>query len=251
MHQYAADVIEFVYSTECDGHNETQRREMVYAFYGQYFLLIKEMDNALQSKDKEGTHISLKDFIGQKPQLAENLMEKLENIVQKLVEKGLARHTLVQAIMYDYIQSLKDHDRLKWLADTMKEKLPTLLASKKGLLVACSLFNVLDAKDRKLVVKSIQEPLKEMITNKVAHLFILHILNTLDDTVISKKKILNDILITIDENINDKCFQNIFLGIYAPNSKRYFSEDEVHCFEFNKELSTSKKDPIKRREELM
>ena len=98
----------------------------------------------------------------------------------------------------------------------MKEKLPTLLASKKGLLVACSLFNVLDAKDRKTVVKSIQEPLKEMITNKVAHLFILHILNTLDDTVISKKKILNDILITIDENINDRCFQNIFLGIYAP-----------------------------------
>ena len=56
----------------------------------------------------------------------------------------------------------------------MKEKLPSLLASKPqrkilyleynrnqkhhlkpGLEVACSLFNILDAKDRKIVVKSI------------------------------------------------------------------------------------------------
>jgi hypothetical protein len=105
----------------------------------------------------------------------------------------------------------------------MKEKLPSLLASKQGLQVACALFNILDAKDRKLVVKSVQEPLKEMITNKVAHLFILHILNNLDDTVMSKKKILNDILLTIDENVSDKCFQNIFIGIVAPNSKRFFT----------------------------
>lgn len=72
----------------------------------------------------------------------------------------------------------------------MKEKLPSLLASKHGLLVACVLFNLLDAKDRKLVVKSVQEPLKEMVTNKVAHLFLLHILNNLDDTVMARKKIL-------------------------------------------------------------
>jgi hypothetical protein len=133
----------------------------------------------------------------------------------------------------------------------MKEKLPSLLASKQGLTVACALFNILDAKDRKLVVKSIQEPLKEMITNKVAHLFIVHIINNLDDTVISKKKIINDILLTVDENINDRCFQNIFLGIYAPKSRRFFGEEEVAAFEIYQEHTTSKKDPIVRRDELI
>jgi hypothetical protein len=49
----------------------------------------------------------------------------------------------------------KDHEKIRWLADSMKEKLPSLLASKQGLSVACALFNVLDAKDRKLVVKSV------------------------------------------------------------------------------------------------
>ena len=53
-----------------------------------------------------------------------------------------------------------------------------------------------------------------MVINKIAHLFIIHILNNLDDTVISKKKIINDLLLIIDENVNDRCFQNIFLGVY-------------------------------------
>ena len=70
-----------------------------------------------------------------------------------------------------------------------------------------------------------------MVTNKVASLFIVHVLNTLDDTVISKKKILNDVLLTIDENANDKSFQNIFLGIFCPNSKRFFTDDDIKAFE--------------------
>jgi hypothetical protein len=83
-----------------------------------------------------------------------------------------------------------DIERLTNIADSMKESLPTLLASYKGLYVACACFNLLDAKDRKLVVKSLKEVIGEMLTNKISHLFIIHILNNLDDTQLSKKKII-------------------------------------------------------------
>ena len=118
----------------------------------------------------------------------------------------MSRHSLVQAILADYVVSQTDTEKIKSLADDMKEKLPSLLASKQGLLVACSLFNVLDAKDRKLVVKSVQEPLKEMATNKIAHMFILHMMNNLDDTVLTKKKLLHDILVSVEQNAGDKSF---------------------------------------------
>lgn len=88
-----------------------------------------------------------------------------------------------------------------------------------------------------------------MITNKIAHLFIVHVLNNLDDTVISKKKILQDVLVTIDENVTDKCFLNIFLGIYTPKNKTYFQPDEIECLD--ERNSTSKKDAAVRRIELM
>lgn len=73
-------------------------------------------------------------------------------------------------------------ERIKNISDVLKEKLPTLLSSSKGLYVACAVFNILDAKDRKIVVKSLKEILKESFTNKIAHLFIIHVLNNLDDT---------------------------------------------------------------------
>ena len=195
--------------------------------------------------------MTLKQFLQKKPQLAEQVLLKVENMVQKLVEKGMSRHSIVQAIIADYVQSQTDLEKIKWLAESMKEKLPSLLASKQGLLVACSLFNVLDAKDRKTIVKSIQEPLKEMIVNKVASLFIVHILNNLDDTVISKKKILHDVLLTVDDNVNDRCFQAIFLGISTPKSKRYFTAEDIEAFEAWQDHSTSKKDPEVRRLELL
>ena len=89
--------------------------------------------------------MTLKQFLQKKPQLAEQVLLKVENMVQKLVEKGMSRHSIVQAIIADYVQSQTDLEKIKWLAESMKEKLPSLLASKQGLLVACSLFNVLDA----------------------------------------------------------------------------------------------------------
>lgn len=297
LHQYASEVIEYIYALTATD-NETQRREMVYSFYGQYFLLLKEMDDSKPAKDEEEKtakkddnsakkdeksakkgekdeklakkdekpdkkskdkvakvqvieKMGLKQFCESKPHLAEQILTKIESIVQKLVEKGMSRHSIVQAIICDYILCQKDTTSIKWLGDTMKEKLPSLLASKQGLVVACSLFNLLEAKDRKIVVKSVQEPLKEMIVNKVAHLFILYIINNLDDTVMTKKKLLNDIILTIDDNITDRSFQNIFLGIIMPNSKRYFTADEIQAFEIQQEKTSSKKDPEVRRKELI
>ncbi len=140
---------------------------------------------------------------------------------------------------------------MKDIADSMKEKIPALLASKQGLYVACSLFTVMDSKDRKVVIKTMKESLKEMFTNKIAHLFIVHILNTLDDTTLSKKKILIEMIKNIDELISDKCFQSIFLGIFSPNNKRYFMQEDIKAFEAYKEHSSSKKPEATRRQELL
>ena len=67
--------------------------------------------------------------------------------------------------------------------------MPALLASKQGLYVACACFTMLDAKERKGTIKTLKDALKEMFTNKISHLFVIHIINTLDDTTLAKKKI--------------------------------------------------------------
>ena len=95
----------------------------------------------------------------------------------------LGRHNL-------YCSNSNDIERIKNINDLIKDKLPALLASTQGLYVACACFTMLDAKDRKGVLKTLKEDIKEMFTNKMAHLFLIHILSTLDDTTLSKKKII-------------------------------------------------------------
>lgn len=130
----------------------------------------------------------------------------------------------------------------------MKEKLPALLASLKGLKVACALFNVLDAKSRKIVVKSM--PIAELLTNRIGHLFVIHVANTLDDTQLTKKKVLHEALKLIDDHIDDKCYQNVLLSALSPlqsetkhtlKSRSYLTEEELQCLSTFLDKSTSKK----------
>ncbi len=71
---------------------------MVFSFYGNYFLLLKEVES------EANKHISLKEFLEKKPNLADTILHKLEKQATKLVEKGLTRHTIVQAILFDFYQ---------------------------------------------------------------------------------------------------------------------------------------------------
>ena len=103
---------------------------------------------------------------------------------------------------------------MRSVAELMKEKFPAVLASKEGLKVACSLFNLLDAKDRKVVVKSL--PVAEMALNRIAHLFLIHVANNLDDTQLTKKKLLHEVLIKIDDHIDDVSFQTVLNSSLLP-----------------------------------
>lgn len=63
-------------------------------------MLLKEVE----STSAKGQQISLREFLEKKPNLAETILHKLEKQATKLVEKGLTRHTIVQAILYDFYQ---------------------------------------------------------------------------------------------------------------------------------------------------
>ena len=61
-----------------------------------------------------------------------------------------------------------------------------------------------------------------MLTNKIAHMFVIHLVNTLDDTQLSKKKVLHEALKLVDDMIQDKNYQRVLLGVFQPNSKKHF-----------------------------
>jgi len=136
------------------------------------------------------------------------------------------------------------------------------LASKEGLRVACALFNLLEAKDRKVVMKSL--PVSEMATNRIAHLFLIHVANNLDDTQLTKKKLMHDVMLKIDDNIDDNSFRNVLNSALFPlevekgasdgqlqyKRNSYISGEELWSMSLLLKKSTSKKDRTVRAAEL-
>mmetsp|Transcript_35480 Transcript_35480/g.41045 ORF Transcript_35480/g.41045 Transcript_35480/m.41045 type:complete len:277 (-) Transcript_35480:998-1828(-) len=88
MHMFASEVVELLYSSSI----MRDKKQMIHAFYGNYFLILQE------NKGK-----SLKALLKEKPALKDGIQGKLENLAHKLIDKGLTRHTIVQAIIYDYV----------------------------------------------------------------------------------------------------------------------------------------------------
>lgn len=81
LHSFASEVIEYIYG-QCK--TDKERREMVFSLYGNYSLVLDEVF-------PEGNHedISpLQVFMTKKPQIAANILTKLEPMVAKMIEKG-------------------------------------------------------------------------------------------------------------------------------------------------------------------
>ena len=67
---------------------------MVYSLYANYYLLLKEFIAEEGSSDDKTKLKSLAEFIKMKPNLAQTILDKMENLVMKLVHKGLTRHSI-------------------------------------------------------------------------------------------------------------------------------------------------------------
>ena len=59
-------------------------------------------------------------------------------------------------------------------------------------------------------------PVADMIVNRIAHLFIIHVINNLDDTQLTKKKILNEAVIKIDDYLDDSSYQAVLISALSP-----------------------------------
>lgn len=237
MHSYASDVVELLYSNA----TISEKKLLVKGFYGKYFIILQE------NKGK-----SLRNILKEKPTLREEFWGKLEELVHKLIDKGLMRHTIVQAIIYDYI-FICSEEQQEEILNLLVDHFPSLLGSKPGLKVACGLFAIASSKERRTIVKTIKPLVNEMAVNPISSLFLAYICLTLDDTVLSKKTIMNP-LVKIYEDIKDNKFSMILYslllsGIEHP-IRNVITKSKMKWLFFNYLKTTSKKDEIVRRKEI-
>lgn len=120
----------------------------------------------------------------------------------------------------------------------------------EGLKVACGVFTISNAKDRKVLLKHFKGKAKEMAIHPIASLFLLKVISSYDDTVTCKKYIVNDLVTNFEELIQDdpeKIVEWLYCGIFDLKLKHVFWPEISEIFEISKEHTTSRKDDDVRR----
>jgi hypothetical protein len=238
MHVYAWEVVEHMYSLA----TMREKKQLIHSFYGNFFLLLQE------NKAK-----SIRKLVKEKPSLKEAILNKLESLAHKFINKGLSRHTIVQAIIYDYF-SISDEEQQGELLGILLENFPSLLGSKPGLKVACGLFSIASSKDRRTIVKLLKPHVEEMSTNQVASLFLLYVCWSLDDTVLLRKSIVNTLVKNYQDIHEDKSamilYSCLLTGIEHP-VRNVITKSKLKALFTNFNKTTSKKDEKVRRKEIM
>lgn len=227
MHMLASEIIDGLYQQA----SPEEKSEMVHAFYGKFFIVMQQ-----------GGYKSLKEMVENKPNLKTEILVHLESLIHKLIDKGLIRHQIVQAIIWDFFEVASTSQQNE-IANLLQEKFPALLLSTEGLKVAVAMFMISSAKDRKKIVKQLKGNVKEMITNPIANKLLIAIISNYDDTVTCKKYIVNELVTNLEETIDDEEAQALYIGVFNPECKQVFSPQMMEAMNVFKDKSTSVKDP--------
>lgn len=85
-------------------------------------------------------------------------------------------------------------EKQKEIANLLLEHIPALLTSREGLKVACGVFTISNAKDRKTIVKNLKSVVKELAVHPIGSIFLVKVINSYDDTVSCKKYVVNELV---------------------------------------------------------
>ena len=83
--------------------------------------------------------------------------------------------------------------RISDLINSLIEFTPKLLSTKMGAKLVCILTSYSNAKEKKIIIKSIKGKVLESVCHPTAHLGIMRMMDATDDTVFVQKSILNEI----------------------------------------------------------
>eukprot|EP01118_Nematostelium_gracile_P009132 TRINITY_DN3060_c0_g1_i4.p1 TRINITY_DN3060_c0_g1~~TRINITY_DN3060_c0_g1_i4.p1 ORF type:complete len:571 (-),score=162.66 TRINITY_DN3060_c0_g1_i4:3-1658(-) len=206
----AANVIEYIYT---DIANAQQRVDILLEFYGPENALFKEK------------HEKMEQILRENPQKRSYVMKYLSLHVYAILNKGapIIRLSLVHHLILQLLQ-IANGNVIQEVVSGLKESLPEIVHTREGARIAAIVIAHSNAKDRKLIVKSLKDSVAAIAREEYGHLAIMRILDVTDDTILTKKSILGELVRELESLVYDKYAKFVFLDIMANHSPKYFPQ---------------------------
>ncbi|KAI1180509.1 armadillo-type protein, partial [Nemania sp. FL0916] len=198
------------------------------------------------------------------------IMKYLMDLTNQLIQKKMTGFTMLHDAMYQYYTNVNaGSDEAKEYMEMIKEDengdlLKNMAFTKNGAHLVCLLLAHGTAKDRKQILKTYKDTFQLMSADPHGHLIILSAYDTIDDTVLTSKSIILELLGKAGQNevsnivtlANDPNARLTIRYLLEGASKGLFDGSHASDLQLLEQIweirkTTSKKDPEVRRKELV
>jgi pumilio family protein 6 len=210
---------------------------------------LKNQENTLQSNNAMDIDDNvIVERVGTYDQ--ENVRESLKNHLEKQLEKGVHKNYIFQSFLNRIFDFLDTKTKI-YISELFDDDIHEFIQWKSGIELCCKLFTVANAKTRKKIIKKIKDNIPTIMSNDNSIVLLIKIILFNDDTKIVNKHILQTLLPTLnDEFLENKRIVRIFINILHPNDNKVNTPSEQKIISY-KDDNSSKKDDIKRQDELI
>ena len=237
-HATGASILELLYNGH-QGHAVATRAQKDALFrecYGREFMVFARKN------------ATLAEFLTQDPSKKESVLGDLSKLLEKIISKGFHRFGFAHWLLSEYFEHCGEA-RQRTMAPSLTEATLELASTSCGVSVLCGCIDVSPAKDRKKIVKWFRGNTVKISTHMTGHRVVMRLLDVVDDTVLTRKAIVNEMSQHCDVLAQDRYGVRVLLHLLAPHKVQYLGDEDAKLLA--KAITNSKKDPDVRREETL
>lgn len=219
-----------------------QRQQMIKEFWGSEYGVFRETHKDLTIESVCESSVEKRNII------ARNLV----GTITATVEKGSTGFQILHAAMREYVKIANEKEISEFI-DLLHEQFAELVHTPEGADVACTLIAKANAKERKLIIKTLKNHADKLIMNEHGNLVFITALLCVDDTVLMFKSFGPAIKEDLQDFIIDKYGRRPWLYILLGLEGRYFNplvKKDLNRY-IGMSEATSKKPAVQRRKELL
>lgn len=241
---YVVEDLYVLYSTA------SQKQQMLREFWGAEYAVFRD----------SGKGKTIKEAIDESAEKKQLITSNLVGTITASVNKGSTGFQILHAAMREYVSILtidveKNDSQIREFIELLAEQFAELVHTQEGAEVASTLIALANAKERKVIIRSLKSHAKELIKNEYGNSVLITLFMTVDDTVLVHKNFSAELFTPelVPELIQGKFSRRPLLYLlngldakfFPPTIREQFAKYETLAY-----AKTTKKPQEQRREEL-
>nr|XP_016937255.1 protein penguin [Drosophila suzukii] len=233
-HSIASGLLDTMYQSA----TPQQRIHMRQEFYGDLYRKAKDSNvKTLSDTYKEATNMKA------------SILGSVKANLDHVANKQLVDSSLVHAVMLEYLRACdEDEEKLEETVTAFAALVPHMLSTKEGSEAGVICFYKSTPKNRRAIIKNIKEHLLKIATHEHGHVFLISLLNSLDDTKATKKAIYDHLHGDLKTLVGNQYGRRVVQWLVAPGDTTCFHPEFIRVVDEG--LAFGKKEKELRRKEI-